>query len=220
MTLPRMPWRTFAVTVAAISMALPAIASPYRVTIDTVPLLSQAGYMAFDFVAGSPATGNAAVVSSFASNATLGSASSSGGASGSLSAGPLTLGGGPFFSEWLQGVVAFGSSIVFDIELGAAVSPGGVPDEFSFFLLDANQLPFATADPTGAGALFYFDLTGTSTAPVIFASDFASVTIEPLVVGNVPEPATLLLLLAGLAVVLRLSRAGQRRPTVLPAAPC
>lgn len=190
-----MPWRTCLSVLVAMWLAVPAWASPWRVTIDSTPIVGQAGYLAFDFIAGSLGSPNTAIVSGFASDATLGADSRSGSAVGGLVPGPLTMGGGPFFNELLQGVGVFGSSISFDVDLGTDTS-GAVPDSFSFFLLDARQLPFATSDPTGAGSLFYFDLTGANTGPVVFDSVFASVTVEPLSTPpGLPEPGTLMLVL-------------------------
>lgn len=189
---PALTAHTVIVALAASLLALPAWAGPWRVTLDTTPLAGQVGFMAFDLVAGSPATGNTASVSNFSSNAALGAATSSGTVAGNLAAGSLTLGAGPFFNEWLQGVTAFGSSIAFDIDLGANLS-AGTPDELAFFLLDKSQLPFFTSDPSGAGALFVFDLLGAATSPVIFASAFARVSIDAVPQQGVPEPATLLL---------------------------
>lgn len=186
-----------ALALSALLTALPALASPFRVSIDTTPLQGSAGYMAFDFVAGNPDPGNSALVSAFASDATLGLGSSSGNTNGSLVPGQLTLSGPAGFSEWLQAVTIFGNTISFDVDLGEAVSAGGRPDQFSFFLLDTTQAPYPTTDPSGAGALFYFDLTGSSTSPVIFTSDFANVSIEAVTPGGgVPEPGGLPLVLA------------------------
>lgn len=185
-----MPWRTCLSFLVAMWLAVPALAGTWRVTIDSTPLAGQAGYLAFDFIAGSVGSPNMAIVSGFASDAMLGADSRSGSTVGGLVPGPLTLGGSPFFNELLQGVDTFGSSIAFDIDLGTDTA-GAVPDSFSFFLLNTSQLSFATGDPTGAGSLFYIDLTGPSMGVVVFDSAFASVTV------SVPEPSTLLLTLVG-----------------------
>lgn len=132
MKFPLVSWRAcrtaMTLPLLALLLELPAVAGPYRITVDTTPLQGVVGYMAFDFLAGSPATGNAAVLSAFGSNASLGLASATGNTSGSLSPGPLALGGGDqLFSEWLQAVSAFGSTLTFDINLGTAVAPAGGP---------------------------------------------------------------------------------------------
>ena len=161
-------------------------------------------------------SGNSARVSSFVSNSSLGTASISGDVVGSLQAGPLTLGGGlQLFSEWLQGISAFGTSMSFDLTLGD-INAVGRPDQLAFFLLDKDQLPFDTSDPTGAGALFYLDLRGPETTPVAFSSAFAAVKVEAIVTG-VAEPATELLALAAFAA-LWLVRSGRLAWRVRPAA--
>ena len=193
----------FVAALACVAFAAPAGAAMVRVSVDTTPLMGLAGYAAFDFLAGAPSTGNSAVVSAFASDSTLGASQLSGDISGSLMPGQLLLGGGlQFFSEWLQGVSTFGNVMTFELDFGLNAFAGGRPDQFSFFLLDASLAPFATDDPSGASALFYFDLTGISTSPTIFSSAFAMATIERIVVNVVPEPATPLLALMALSVAL------------------
>lgn len=197
---------------AAALAAAPAWAGPWRVTVDTSALAGLSGYLAFDFISAEPANGNAATIDAFGSDASLGVATRTGGGSGSLQAGPLTLGGGPFFNEWLQSVSSFGSSLVFDLELGEAL-PTGAPDQFSFFLLDDGQLPYETSDPNGAGALFVIDLQGAATAPTVFQSDFARVTVEALEPPpqGVPAPPT-----AALAALALLAAGLARRPQPRP----
>lgn len=206
-------------------LAASAQAGPWRITIDTTALSGQAGFLAFDLVAGSPASGNTALVSAFVSNATLGTGTASGNVTGSLVPGPLTLGSGSFFNEWLQGITAFGSSITFDLDLGDNAVAGGRPDQFAFFLLDSTQLAFATDDPSGAGALFAFDLMGrAATQPVVFNSNFARATVEPRVINpGVPEPGTLLLVPLALALAFAMRVAGSARrswPGRVIYAPC
>ena len=112
--------RTIGSSLAAMLLALsawPALAGPWMVTVDTAPLQGQAGFLAFDYLAGDPATTNQVQLSAFASNAGLGAASSSGDVTGTLVPGPLRLGGGAqLFSEWLQGVNAFGNTISFVLD--------------------------------------------------------------------------------------------------------
>lgn len=200
---------------AALAFVPPADASLFRVTIDTVPLAGVSGFAAFDFIVGAPAAGNSAVLNQFTSDGTASTSSSTGDVAGTLVPGPLLLGGGSqLFSEWLQGFSAFGSLMTFDIDLGANTSPGGRPDQFAFFLLDGSQLPFATTDPTGAGALFFFNLTGLGTAPVIYTSAFAAASIEPIG-ADVSEPVTLLLALAALASM-GLARVGRSAARARP----
>lgn len=174
-------------------------ASTFQVTVNDT-LQNQTGFLAFDFLAGSPAPGNVATITSFTTDATLASASSSGSVTGSLVPGPLTLADTQFFNEWLQGLV-YGTSISFVISTGNNISSSGSPDSFSFFLLNDTRNPFATSDPTGADSLFTIDLTGPSTIPDAFTSDFATVTISPSI-SRTPEPLSLPLVLVGLLLSL------------------
>lgn len=212
---------TGAALISSMLMATSALAGPWRITIDTAPIAGLSGFMALDFVAGSPATGNAAVVSAFSSNAALGVGTPAGDVTGSLGSRALTLGGGSFFNEWLQGVTRFGSRIEFNLDLGDRVGTGGRPDQFAFFLLDNGQLPFATDDPSGAGALFYFDLVGSAgTRPVVFSSSFARATLEPRgSQSGVPEPGTLLLVALALLCLLALT-VGARPRSLAATAVC
>ncbi|MDT8999722.1 NF038129 family PEP-CTERM protein [Paucibacter sp. APW11] len=203
--------RCAAALAASVLLLTPALASPVLVTIDTRPLQGLAGYLAFDFIAGNPGGGNTASISSFAGNASLGTASSSGAVSGNLQAGPLTLGGGQFFSEFLQRISSFGSQISYVLDLAPNAAGTGRPDQFSFFLLDAAQVPIDTADPTGAGALFSIDLTGPGSAAQIYAAASASVRIDPLGTPGLPEPASLGLVALGLVAALSRQGLASRR---------
>jgi hypothetical protein len=176
----------------------------WRVTVDTTPLNGSSGYVALDFTAGDAAAVNQAVISAFASDAALGSSTPTGNATGSLVPGPLTLGGPAFFSSWLQQVSSFGDSFSFLLDLGATPPAGTTPDGFALFLLDADLLPYETGDPTGADALFAFDLSGPDMQPQVFGSAWATasvVRIQTPPPGAVPVPTTLALALLGCAVL-------------------
>jgi hypothetical protein len=191
------------VTLVALLVARTATAGPFLVSVDTRALQGMAGYIAFDFVAGSVPTGNSASVRSFTTDGSLTTSKSSGDVRGNLLPGPLSLGSTQFFNEWLQQVGAFGSTIGFELDLGDAAVPGARADQFSFFLLDPNQIPIDTSDPSGAGALFAIDLTGPAAAPAVFSAASASASVSPLTRG-LPEPSSALLMLvafAGLAAL-------------------
>jgi hypothetical protein len=162
-------------------------ASTLQVNINTTPLTGATGFLAFDFLGGSPAPNNFATILNFGTNSTLGAASSSGTVSGTLVPGPLVFNDSTFFNEWLQGVT-FGSVISFQLSLSTNTIPGGSPDAFSFFLLDSNSLPFATSDPSSANSLFQIDINGQSLTPNVFTSDFASASVNPAQ-ATVPEPS-------------------------------
>ena len=185
-------------TLAAMSQPALAATLSFDVVVDTTPIFNTAGSLAFDFLEGSPAPNDTAVISNFSSDAALGAVTPSGDVSGNLLPGPLTLGDSQFFNEWLQGAT-FGNTISFVLSVGTTSS--ATPDEFSFFLLDDTGSAFPTSDPSGANSMFFIELTGLNALPSVFTSSFASVTVTPVSAG-VPEPATGATVLAGLAILL------------------
>lgn len=190
--------RLLAAAFVAVATCAPAQAAPWRVSIDTSPLAGTSGFVAFDFFAGSAATGNVVRIGNLVFDGTLGLPASTGDVSGTLLAGNLTLGGGTgLFSEWLQGL-SFGTVLAFDLDLGdAEPAPGDRPDQFSLFLLDGALLPYMSEDPSFADALMAIDLTGPAMRPEVYRSDFATLRIDPIVAG-VPLAGTAPLLLLGL----------------------
>lgn len=190
----------------------PALADPitFQVTINTTPIAGTSGFLAFDLLGGSPLQGNTASISGFATTGTLGSSSTSGNVTGSLTSPPVVLSTSMFFNEYLQGIT-FGAGVTtFNLTLSENFS-GGIPDSFSFFLLDNTLTPFTTSDPTGANALFAIDITN-ATAAAVFTSASATATVTVVQGPNpIPEPATILLLGSGLTgLVIRRLR-GLRR---------
>ena len=169
----------------------------FNVSINTTPLAGMSGFFAFDLLGGSPLQGNTATIGAFATTGVLGTSSTSGDVSGSLTSPPLVLTTSEFFNEFLQAVTFGGGVTTFDLTLSSNFTMGSTPDSFSFFLLDSTFTPFTTSDPTGANALFAIDITN-ATTPIIFTSSFATVTVTPAGAAAVPEPATMLLLGSGL----------------------
>ena len=178
--------RLLAAALVAAGTFAPAQAAPWRVSIDTSPLAGTSGFIAFDFFAGSAATGNVVRIGNLVFDGVLGLPSNTGDVTGTLSAGTLT----------------FGGTLAFDLELGdTAAAAGERPDQFSLFLLDDALLPRATDDPALADALLAIDLMGSATAPQVYRSDFATLRIEPIVSNGVPLPGTAPLLALGLLAV-------------------
>jgi PEP-CTERM motif len=170
----------------------------FHVSINTTPIAGTSGFVAIDLLGGSPLQGNTATIVGFATTGVLGSSSSAGNVTGSLTSPPLILTTSVFFNEFLQGT-AFGSgSMTFDLTLSSNFLMGSTPDSFSIFLLNSTFTPFTTSDPTGANALFVIDITDTIT-PLVFTSAFATVTVTPAGAAPVPEPGTVVLLGSGLS---------------------
>ncbi|MDS4019132.1 MAG: NF038129 family PEP-CTERM protein [Candidatus Competibacter sp.] len=193
-------------------IAPPTWATTLQVAVDTTALSGTAAYLAFDFIDGD-GVANTATVGNFYTDGTLGAASTTGGASGTLPPGPVTLSDTDFFNEFLQ-ELTLGTTVSFTLdltEIGPAAG-GSLPDSFTFFLLDRptdpDQIPmplFATTDPTGAGALFQADIDGTAGGVLSVFAPVASLPGEPdptvswtvTPARSVPLPSTAWLLGAG-----------------------
>ncbi|MBK8753244.1 MAG: NF038129 family PEP-CTERM protein [Candidatus Competibacteraceae bacterium] len=193
----------FAAALAAFLWAgpTPAHATTLQFSLDTTPLAGTAASLAFDFISGDDILGNnAVVVSNFYTTGTLGKNSASGGVTGTLIPGPVTLTDTEFFNEFLQELTFLDNTVSFTLNLTEHFASGSrFPDSFAFFLLDDQLSPlFATTDPTGA--LFAVDIDGTPGGTrYLFnyagASTPVTWTLESVAV---PLPSTALLFGAGL----------------------
>lgn len=186
---------------AAVAQAAPIA---FHVTIDTTPLIGHAdGPFAIDFqlIDGSGlGNGNAsATLSDFAFTGVgagpTGAPTTTGGAGGALDL-TVTLTDTAFFNEFYQAFLP-GGGFSFRVTLDGVVEAGPTPDAFSFAILDQNLFSIPT---TGLGdALLLVNITGTSLVG-LDVQTFASTSPAgvDVAVTPVPEPATLLLLSAGL----------------------
>ncbi len=154
--------------------------SIFRVTIDTTPLSGTSGFIDFNIYGGIPYQNNVATITNFTSNSVLGGVFTQGDVGGTLAAGPLTLTANAFDSEWLQ-AVTFGTSITFTLDVTTNYTPETTPDSFAFFLLDPNQLPYPTSDPSSADSVFSIDLTGSSTSAEVYTSTNSPIQFTALV---------------------------------------
>jgi hypothetical protein len=166
--------------------------------ISTAPLNGSSGFFVIDFLGGDPIDGNTASISNFSSDWTLQGNTPSGGYSGDLVPGPLILNDSQFFNEWSQ-MVTFGSSASFVLDLTTNFTSGGIPDDLSIYLLDSTGNPYATTDPTGADSLLNIDVGQAVPAPMVYNSDFATLTLSPL--ANIPEPLPVFLLPLALLII-------------------
>ncbi len=200
---------TLAVLMVLTSTATCAQSSSFDISVDTTPLAGMAGFLAFDFLDGDGLVNNRITLSDFASNATLGTLSLAGDATGSLVPGPLVLSDSAFFDAALQ-EVTFGTVLSFRLTATAEGPFSPFPDAFSFFLLDDALLPFATDDPSGADTLLAVDIASVNPVPEAFGSTLATVNVRPA--GDpVPAPATAMLVAMGF-VLLRWRLAGRNQP--------
>ncbi|MBK8276758.1 MAG: NF038129 family PEP-CTERM protein [Nitrospira sp.] len=199
-----------------------ALAISYKVDVLTQGLNGTASQLAFDFIAGGSTT-NTVTIDSFTTTggvftAPLGNTSPSPGtATGTLPAGAVSLSATPssFFNEYLSNF-QLGAKHSFTLNITTAgPSPGFLPDQFSFFILDPGTgLPlFATTDPTGAGSLFTLSMNGTASGALSGYSSTAAIwAVTP--VSSVPEPGGLELVMSGAAIIglLRFREWATRQP--------
>ena len=164
-------------SIIAGSAMLPVAAAPVLVTFNTSSIAGTKGKLALDYVVSDPPSGQHVHVVNFLTNSTVaGSPESEGGlVEGNFFLPPFTtigaalagvvgsgeIGGSFFFNELILNLI-FGTSVTFELHIQDVKSnAAGLPDQFSLFLLNTGNTPlFPTDDPTGANALFIYDITG------------------------------------------------------------
>jgi len=175
-------------------------ASTIDVTIDTSLLSGVSAILAFDFIDGGPPD-NSVTLSPLTSDGTQSSTSTTGNVTGT---GPWTFSDGSFFSELLVTFNPMGTTLSFSFTTTDKPPAGAVPDAFSVAVLDASATsPLVTTnDPTGASALFLFDIGQGFQGMTLYRVDQEGVSVSAEPAQPVPEPASAALLLAGAAALL------------------
>jgi hypothetical protein len=200
MSLP-LPLARLLALFALFSLApLPVHAASYLVSVNTAAFAGASGAVDLQFnPAGGalPATASVSLASGLAS---LGAATLDGAAAGGL-AGTVTLVNTTAFNALLQDVV-FGSSFGFRLDVDVAPGASAFATTFGLGLYDETLAPFPGAQPDGF--VLTIDFFGAADAIISAAS---GVTVTP--VNAIPEPASALLLLAGL-LALAWARRGRR----------
>lgn len=212
--------RNLAGTVAPIIVALASLLSTeaqgdviYMVTANTsspTSIQGTQGYIDFQFNAGSSGSQSAvAKVSGFSSDGTLSSASSDGSGSGDLSVPPniLTITNNPnnALNDVLQGFT-FGTTLSFLVDFSgpALTSPGTDGSAFSVTFYDSGFNTLLSTASSGAVATIAIN-ADTSFSTTTSSTDAISITPYG---APVPEPASIVLLVAG---ALGVRAAGGRR---------
>jgi hypothetical protein len=179
----------------------------YDVTVNTSSIAGTSGSLDFNFNPG-PLTTQAASLQSlnFSSDGTLsGSPSLTGDVSGTLPA-TLTFDNGTGFNDYFEGFT-YDSALSFAVSLyGPALSsPDGISQSgstfaFSMFSDPAGTIPVLTSDTVDGFAFTVgVNLDGSTTV----TNYSAQTTVSPA--ASVPEPSTLILLVAGLFALAILS---------------
>jgi hypothetical protein len=184
--------------------------SVYNVTIGTLGLSGDSGYLVFDFISGGGPNDNAVSIEGFTSDGTLGAVTSTTGQvfgvpSPPALPGTVILVDDPVtapFNEY-QNAFTFGTTMSFVVDATEnAPGAGSSPDELSLYFLasdDATSL-ITTSDPTTADSLLTLDLDGSANGvPTVFSvSDPSGVSAGMTLYGGspggppatVPEPST------------------------------
>lgn len=123
------------------------------------------------------------------------------------------------FAQAFQ-ITGAGGSVVFDLDLSASAFDAPIPDGFFLFILDGTQTPLPTTGPTGTEFIVN-EFVGVASVPVGFSSQIGGmpflpapvITLRPTGSAAIPEPGTLVLLMAG--GVVALERLRRRRRTIL-----
>lgn len=148
----------------------------FHVLVDTSGLSGQQGYLAFDFIDGDDAVNNQVTLAGLDGDALFGSATVGGDVSGLPLPGPVVFGDTEFYNNALQ-PLEFGSWLEFELSATAESGPQPVPDTFAFYVLDADQIPVGSTDPTGSDALLVLALSGSTPSPVIHDSPLVTVEL-------------------------------------------
>jgi hypothetical protein len=207
--------RVFAAAVSAASLVFVAAlarASAFNVTVDSAPPSGSPAVLVFDFIDGGMPN-NTVSLSALTSNGTQGSTSAIGNVTGTgvTGTGPWTFSdaGSSFFNELQVPYNPMGSSLSFSFATSDnPPDPGSFPDAFSFFILETDVVTplITTNDPTGADALFLYNIGQGTQSLNVYAPDQTGVSINVIAAQSAPEPGSLALLVAGIVALSTRSR--------------
>ena len=179
----------------------------FDVSLDTSSISGTVGQVVFELVDGDGVVDNSVALSgfSFGGGAIAGAADYLGtsGVTGDLS-GSIAMddsGGLAVFTQPLT----FGSSLMFAMTATNNFLSLGSPDAFSMALL-TSDFSACYSDDQNSCALLQLDLTGEPLTVASFTLNGAMAQSLPAPVVTVPEPASLLLLASGIAILLPFGR--------------
>ncbi len=194
----------------------------YQVSVDTSATGGQAGNLDFEFNPGG--LGVEAATATVTNFQTIGGVLSqpailTGDAIGSLP-GTLTLDNGTAFNDVFQGFT-YGSGFSFTLTLSgmALDSPGGTfGSAFAVSLYDAAGVtPLITTDPNGSVLTVELNADGTTSAET-FPQSPTNTTPAAIATRPVPEPSSIVLLIASLPFGIIVRRRRRERPDGRPPA--
>jgi hypothetical protein len=205
-----------------------------RVSLDTAPVAGHPAapfFLDFQLNPGSgPAPGNTAVLGdfTFSGGAPAGSPFLIGGASGDLGTG-VTITDGAFSNEFIQQFTP-GTQLQFTLDLttNPATNPPMIPDQFSFAILDSTFTEIPTLDPSGSNTFLTINIDSSSPTSLVFGSDPSQSPAgggppldigPPVVTSAVPEPASFVLAMIGVAIWQVSRRPHPKRPRAHPVFP-
>jgi hypothetical protein len=196
----------------------------YDIGLNTVPLIGHvAGPFAIEFQlndgSGTGDGNNTAFVSNIAldGGAAVGSPTVTGGGSGNAAT-SITLTDSSFFNQFIQEFTP-GNRLNFRLVLSTNVDSGGIPDQFTFAVLDSTGVEIPTLSPFNVFVQIDIDSAnplvqtfGTDTTRVPGAGggsiDISAPIATPF--AEVPEPTSLLVLAPGLLLIGYLRRSTGR----------
>jgi hypothetical protein len=167
-----------ALAALGILQPLSAAALELDIAIDTTSMAGQSGSIVFDLIDGDGIAGNGAGIAAF-SGGSLAGLSLDGDASGALPAPGLELGDTTLLSSAVQ-ALTFDQAISLRLEFDVQIPAPQFPDAFALFLLDDDQKPVPTTDPTGADALLVVEFDGFSPQVEVFGSAFAEIVVTEI----------------------------------------
>lgn len=213
------PNSRFAILSFLVLMSAAANADEFSVSLDTSSL-SGTQTLGFAFSDGGDAAGNnTATLSSFAfdggsavagtEDCTLGGTFGGTGCSGNLGSG-VTLSDSldAFFTQQFNP----GAFLSFALATTNNFAGGSTPDQLAMYVCNAG-MDVCYSDDLATAAMLTVDLTGVTLGPSSFTRNAASEQHLPAPVvtfASVPEPASLLLLAAGLAALAPIRSIGRR----------